>query len=56
MTGAPESAVYTGCGYQSALSVTMGLSIGWGDAYYSTLPDQYIDITGLSSGPARPSS
>jgi hypothetical protein len=55
LPGAPQSAVYTrpGCGEQSSLDVTMGLSVGWGDVYYYTLPDQYIDITGLAAGRYR---
>jgi hypothetical protein len=28
----------------------MGLSRGWGDLYNWNLPDQYIDVTGLTSG------
>jgi hypothetical protein len=31
----------------------MGLSVSWGDNYHYTLPDQYIDITGLVSGRYR---
>ena len=31
----------------------MGLSVGWGDRYSSTLPDQYIDVTGLGDGKYR---
>ena len=39
------------CGRSSSeLRVKMGLSRGWGDIYQSSLPDQYIDITGLTSG------
>jgi hypothetical protein len=53
LPGAPQSPVYTGCGTASSLAVTMGLSIGWGDTYYWSLPDQYIDITGLGSGRYR---
>jgi hypothetical protein len=54
LPGAPQSKVYTGCGYDAAaLTVTTGLSVGWGDVYYYTLPDQYIDITGLSPGRYR---
>jgi Lysyl oxidase len=53
LPGAPQSAVYTGCGTASNLAVTMGLSVGWGDAYYWSLPDQYVDITGLGSGRYR---
>jgi hypothetical protein len=42
------------CGqYGSELSVTMGLSVGWGDIYKYTLPDQYINVTGLASGRYR---
>ncbi len=55
LPGSPASKVYSGagCGVQSSLAVTMGLSIGWGDRYGATLPDQYIDITALSSGRYR---
>ena len=53
LPGAPQAAVYKGCGTSSSLSVAMGLSIGWGDAYYWSLPDQYIDITGLAAGRYR---
>ncbi|MGI8998961.1 MAG: S-layer homology domain-containing protein, partial [Candidatus Limnocylindria bacterium] len=38
------------CGKLADTSITMGLSIGWGDRYAYTLPDQYINITGLPSG------
>jgi hypothetical protein len=55
--GSTRAAYYTrrtsppACGkYSSDLKVTMGLSRGWGDIYQSSLPDQYIDITGLTSG------
>jgi hypothetical protein len=37
-------------GGSSATQTVMGLSVGWGDLYARTLPDQYIDITGLTSG------
>jgi hypothetical protein len=52
LPGAPGSAVYdrAGCGAPSSLAVSMGLSVGWGDAYAWRLPDQYIDITGLGPG------
>lgn len=53
LAGAPQSAVYTGCGTQSALSVTMGQSVGWGDTYYWTLAYQWIDITNLAAGRYR---
>ena len=36
-----------------ALSVMMGLSVGWGDIYVWNLPYQYVDITGLTSGRYR---
>jgi hypothetical protein len=49
--GASRSAYYKGCGSNpAALRQRMGLSRGWGDIYPSSLPDQYIDITSLTSG------
>ena len=41
------------CGGPSDLSVTMGLSVGWGDLYHDHLPDQYIEVTGLGNGRYR---
>jgi hypothetical protein len=40
-------------GDTSANETHMGLSIGWGDKYSNTLPDQYINITGLTPGNYR---
>lgn len=40
-------------GGTSATQTMMGLSVGWGDKYGYRLPDQYIDITGLTSGRYR---
>lgn len=58
LPGAPASAVYvpgTVCGQndQNASSVRMGISVGYGDRYGSTLRDQYIDVTDLTSGNYR---
>jgi hypothetical protein len=54
LPGAPQSPVYnTGCGTSTSLTVTVGLSVGWGDVYAWSLPDQYVDITGLTSGQYR---
>lgn len=55
LPGAPSSPQFdsAGCGEESALQVAMGLSVGWGDEYEWTLPDQYIDITGLVKGRYR---
>ena len=55
LPGAPRSAFYdsTGCGGAASLAVSMGLSVGWGDAYPAGLPDQNIDITGLAAGTYR---
>jgi hypothetical protein len=54
LPGAPLDAFYTDCGADpSALSQTMGLSIGWGDAYFFDIVDQWIDITGLKNGRYR---
>jgi hypothetical protein len=46
----PAQPQYPGCGTQQNVSVTMGLSIGWGDVYKWDLPDQYIDVTSLPPG------
>jgi hypothetical protein len=56
--GVPSSPVYTGsnscaAGQPSALTAMEGLSIGWGDVYHASLPDQYINITGLGPGRYR---
>jgi hypothetical protein len=53
--GVPSTAVYTadtscGKGLESALTIVHGLSQGWGDTYFSYLPDQAIDITGVPDG------
>jgi hypothetical protein len=42
--------VVCGVGDQSATTITHGLSVGWGDTYPSSLPDQAIDVTGLPDG------
>ena len=50
--GSTEDRFYRGCANNQpdALKVRMGLSRGWGDRYSWRLPDQYIDITDLTSG------
>jgi hypothetical protein len=55
LPGAPQSPVYSedGCGDASSLSTTTGLSIGWGDIYPASLPDQRVDLTGLPDGRYR---
>lgn len=53
LPGAPGAATYPGCGMPSSLAVTMGISVGWGDEYSWRLPNQYVDITGLSAGRYR---
>jgi hypothetical protein len=53
LPGAPQNAVYTGCGGPTSLDVRMGLSVGWSDRYRWNLPDQYIDITDLTAGRYR---
>lgn len=55
LAGAPQEAQYTaaGCGDADSTSIKMGVSVGWGDRYPWTLPDQYIDITGLDNGKYR---
>ena len=51
--GSEQDPHYTGCGQMDDLQVVMGLSVGWGDLYRYSLPDQYIDITGLGRGRYR---
>jgi hypothetical protein len=55
--GALTDPVYTSSnacrGGSTGLSTMMGLSIRWADIYAATLPDQYIDITGLGAGRYR---
>jgi hypothetical protein len=53
--GTPLTAVYSGCanGQPDALTVTPGLSVGWGDWYPANVAFQWIDITGLPYGNYR---
>lgn len=51
--GAPESPDFTCPSSLGDGEVRMGLSIGWRDVYPATLPDQFIDVTGLDSGRYR---
>jgi hypothetical protein len=56
--GSGKPAFYTvsagACGGgPGATQTEMGISPGWGDIYQSSLPDQYIDITGLTNGRYR---
>lgn len=57
--GSSDPAFYTrsrgSCGppVSSATQTFMGLSAGWGDRYGPGLPDQYIDVTGLTAGRYR---
>lgn len=54
LAGAPLDAFYTGCGTDpNVLNQTMGLSIGWGDAYYYDIAYQWVDVTGLRPGRYR---
>ena len=57
LPGAPQSKVYSGAGCApkkpAALSLRMGVSVGWGDIYTWRLPDQYIDISSLPDGSYR---
>jgi Lysyl oxidase len=50
---APLGSVYGHCGAAQDLSVTTGLSVGWGDTYPASIALQWIDITGLKSGRYR---
>ena len=52
---APAAGVFpkNGCNGKSTLALDMGLSPGWQDPYTWVLPDQRLDITGLSDGRYR---
>jgi hypothetical protein len=55
LPGAPQSQVYreSGCGSTGSLTTAMGLSVGWGDIYRYTLPDQFVDVTAVPDGRYR---
>ena len=55
MPGAPRNPLYqsAGCGTLDSSTVAMGLSVGWGDEYSATLPDQFIDVTNVAPGRYR---
>lgn len=54
LPGAPQNPFFTTCGTTgSALTQTMGLSVGWSDVYRYSLVDQWIDITNVSPGRYR---
>jgi hypothetical protein len=55
LLGAPRNAFYqgAGCGTLDSTAVAMGLSVGWGDKYAATLPDQLIDISNVAQGRYR---
>lgn len=40
----------TSCHERTDGTIPMGLTVGWGDEYPSTIAGQYIDITGLPNG------
>jgi len=48
LPGAPPEPVFTNCDRER-----QGVSVGWGDTYRYTLPDQYLDITEVPSGRYR---
>ncbi len=44
----PEEAAYTICGKER-----QGISVGWGDTYFYSYPDQRLNVTDLTSGTYR---
>ena len=52
LDAAPPAAVHPpeGCGNRLDPSISMGLSVGWGDQYRYDLEGQFIDIEDLPSG------
>ena len=55
LPNAPQEAQYlrSACGTLNSRTLRHGLSVGWGDTYPWSLPDQYIDTTGLPNGNYR---
>jgi len=51
----PERAVWSreSCGQEDDEALRMGLSVGWGDEYISTLPGQSIRIEDIPNGEYR---
>ncbi len=47
-SNAPADAAYKVCGRER-----QGISVGWGDTYFYTYPDQNLNVTGLPSGTYR---
>jgi hypothetical protein len=48
MPGTTSDPAYTGCGTNpNALSIQMGISVGWGDKYDWSIAQQWVDVTGL---------
>jgi hypothetical protein len=41
------------CGTKRSVRLLMGISVGWLDAYFWRLPDQYIDVTKVPNGRYR---
>ncbi|MGI9023663.1 MAG: lysyl oxidase family protein [Acidimicrobiales bacterium] len=47
---APQRPRYSSCGASASTTVSMGLSVGWGDVYPWNLAFQWIDISALPAG------
>ena len=52
LPGARTSPLYreSMCARRSSLTSRNGISVGWGDKYQSSLPFQWVDITGMPAG------
>lgn len=46
----PQYSGTSSCHERADGTIPMGLTVGWGDEYPSTISGQYIDITGLPNG------
>ena len=51
--GTPRTAAFSCPESLADGQVRMGLSVGWRDVYPASLPDQFIDVSGLDSGRYR---
>jgi Lysyl oxidase len=55
LRGAPAKRAYpkNSCGTKSSTRLLTGISVGWLDAYFWRLPDQYIDVSNVPNGRYR---
>jgi hypothetical protein len=51
LSGSPRTRRYRTCAAGARIRrLTSGISAGWGDVYSASLPDQWVDVTGVPPG------